>query len=117
MRGGGGPDVSGSGEYNPGLPVPSGTYYPPSKSSGLSPSGTFGPLTGTPVTGGLPNPWDTGATASGILMLPIMKQSDGGSEAAIRGCGPTSSRAMDVGCAPCGRYGSEGWIGVRPPIS
>ena len=38
-----------------------------------------------------------GTQANGVLNLPIMRQGAGGSEAAVRGCGPTSL-LMAIGC-------------------
>lgn len=75
-----------------------GQSFGPQTFQGLSPAGggqvpnAFGGATSTPggglslvdMLGG------SGATADGVLNLPIMAQSSGGSEAAIRGCGPTS---------------------------
>lgn len=61
---------------------------------GLDPNQTHGPSSTDTGNGGLPSPWDTGRlpgnAADGALVLPIMRQGDGGREAAVRGCGPTS---------------------------
>jgi len=60
----------------------------PQRSSNRRP-GNFGRPTSR-SGGGLSLSDSLGGSAEGVLNLPIMKQSSGGSEAAKRGCGPTS---------------------------
>ena len=57
---------------------------------------TNGP-TNTGVNNGPINGSNVGTAPNGVLNLPIMRQGAGGSEAAKRGCGPTSL-LMAIGC-------------------
>lgn len=67
--------------------------FMPSPSAGMT---TGAPTTGglgganSGLTGGLPFADNPGTDGAGVLNLPLMAQSSGGQEAAIRGCGPTS---------------------------